>query len=127
MKPHGDNESYWSSVWNPKTDRALVDEFIPWLEADLEKVRRLPSRFGTPEMTTTARALLLREHLGESFLILVLVVARAALTCSPWRKMVAETGSVIAGQRKPGQRAVGGRICAQGLVHATRGQLFDDR
>ena len=30
MKPHGNNESYWSSVWNPKTDRALVDEFIPW-------------------------------------------------------------------------------------------------
>ena len=39
MQPHGDNSSFWSSVWNPKTDRALVDEFIPWLEADLDKVR----------------------------------------------------------------------------------------
>ena len=28
---------YWSSVWNPTTDTALLDEFIPWLVKDLEK------------------------------------------------------------------------------------------
>jgi hypothetical protein len=37
MKPHGTNESRWSSVWNPKTDSALVDEFMDWLKKDVEK------------------------------------------------------------------------------------------
>eukprot|EP01051_Picozoa_sp_SAG22_P017716 SAG22_NODE_2801_length_2199_cov_2.029524_2_plen_391_part_00 len=37
MKPHGTNESRWSSVWNPKTDSALVDEFMGWLKKDVEK------------------------------------------------------------------------------------------
>ena len=25
MAPHGDNESYWSSVWNPKTNKAYAN------------------------------------------------------------------------------------------------------
>ena len=37
MAPGGNTESFWSSVWNPKTNRSLVDEFMPWLEADLAK------------------------------------------------------------------------------------------
>ena len=37
MKPHGSTTSYWSSVWNPKTNQSLVDEFMSWLKSDLEK------------------------------------------------------------------------------------------
>jgi hypothetical protein len=37
MRPVGGADSFWSSVWNPATNRSLVSEFMPWLEADLAK------------------------------------------------------------------------------------------